>query len=100
MPSDRGFTSVQHPASQKYSMDRRRQINECLKMTEPELKELFKHMAQDQTPIRDDESMVSKIIGEMYNMPFIPAATKSILDSTNTTTGNVLLRQDLEPVLF
>lgn len=99
MPSDRGFTSVQHPANQKYSMDRRRQINECLKMTEPELKELFKHMATQETPIRDDESMISKIIGEMYNMPFIPAATKSILDSTNTTTGNVLLRQDLEPIL-
>lgn len=96
MPADTLFTNVQHPSSQKYQADRRRQINECLKMSESELKQLYHHM-KDQSPLRDDDSMVSKIMGEMYNMPFLPTATKSILDSTSGTGGNVLLRQDLEP---
>ncbi len=68
-------------------------------MSEPELKKLLKHMQQD-TPIRDDHSMVGKIIGEMYSEPMLPNATKGILDSTSGTTGNVLIRQDLEPVLY
>jgi len=93
------FTAVQHPTSSKYAQDRQRQINECLKMTEPELKQLLKHTIHNDQPINDDSDMTQKILGEMRTQPFIPAATKDILDSTNTTTGNVLLRQDLEPIL-
>jgi hypothetical protein len=92
------FTAVQHPNTSKYALDRRRQINECLKMTEPELKQLFKYLVNDGEKIRDESNMTSKILGEMYNMPFIPNGTKSILDSTGGS-GGPLIRQDLEPVL-
>jgi len=94
------FTAVQHVRDQKYVQDRQRQVNECLKMTEPELRQLLKHTINNNTPINDDSNMTAKLIGEMHSSPVVPNAVKDvILDSTNTTTGNALLRQDLEPIL-
>lgn len=93
------FTTVAHPLDLKYQMDRRRQIDECLKMSEQELDRQVRYLMQT-APIRDDHSMRSKIFGEMYNRPDMPRAVKGILDSTSGTTGNVLIRQDLEPTLY
>lgn len=99
MPSDTLFTELQHPNTPKYAQDRQRQINECLRMTEPELKQLLKNTINNSTPLRDEGNMTSKILGEMQTSPMVPASVKGILDTTGSTTGNALLRQDLEPIL-
>ncbi len=99
MPIDTAFTNVLHPTDLKYQRDRRRQIDECLKMNEQDLDRQLRYMLQE-TPNRDESGMTSKIIGEIYAQPFTPRAMKGILDSTSGTTGSVLIRQDLEPVLY
>src|SRR2546429_8982361 len=68
-------------------------------MTEPELKQLLKNTINNSTPLRDEGGMTSKILGEMQTSPMVPAGVKGILDTTGSTTGNALLRQDLEPIL-
>lgn len=93
------FTSVAHPHDVQYQMARRAQIDELLKMNTQQLDRQLRWMAQ-QKPPRDDNHLVGKIMGEMYNAPFVPGAVKGILDSTGGTTGNVLIRQDLEPTLY
>lgn len=93
------FTAVQHVRDQKYVQDRQRQIDECLKMTEPQLRQLLKNTINNSAPIRDESDMSAKMIGEMHSSPMVPNNVKGILDSTSGTTGNVLLRQDLEPIL-
>lgn len=96
----RTFTAVQHPHDTKYAQDRQRIINENLRtMTEGEMRQQLKHLINNDAPIRDESNMSSKIIGEIHSSPIVPNSVKSILDSTSGTTGNVLLRQDLEPVL-
>ncbi|OLE94889.1 MAG: hypothetical protein AUI84_07055 [Delftia sp. 13_1_40CM_3_66_6] len=69
-------------------------------MTEPELKQLLKNTINNSAPLRDEGNMTSKILGEMQTSPMVPASVKGILDTTGSTTGNALLRQDLEPILF
>jgi hypothetical protein len=68
-------------------------------MTENELKQQLKHLINNAPAIRDESSLTSKVLGEIHSSPIVPNSIKSILDSTNGTTGNVLLRQDLEPTL-
>lgn len=93
------FTNVRHPHDVTYQMARRAQVDELLKMSTPQLDRQLRWMCQ-QKPPRDDHAMVGKIMGEMYNAPYVPNAVKGILDSTSGTTGNVLIRQDLEPTLY
>jgi len=96
----RTFTAVQHPHDTKYAQDRQRIINENLRtMTEGEMRQQLKHLIHNDAPIRDESQLSQKIIGEIHSSPIVPSSVKSILDSTSGTTGNVLLRQDLEPVL-
>jgi hypothetical protein len=106
VPHDEGytvantFTAVQHPHDTKYAQDRQRQVNECLRtMTEPEMRQMLKHLIHNDTPIRDESNMSQKILGELRTSPMVPNSVKGILDSTSGTTGNALLRQDLEPLL-
>ncbi len=96
----RTFTAVQHVQDQKYIQDRQRQVNENLRtMTEHELRQQLKYLINDAAPINDDGNMTSKMLGEINKSPMVPDSIKGILDSTSGTTGNVLLRQDLEPTL-
>jgi len=68
-------------------------------MNEQDLDRQLRYMLQE-SPNRDEGGMTSRIIGEIYKQPFTPRAMKGILDSSSGTTGNVLIRQDLEPVLY
>lgn len=68
-------------------------------MSEQDLDRQLRYMLQE-TPNHDESNLTSKIIGEIYSQPFTPRAMKGILDSTSGTTGNVLIRQDLEPTLY
>lgn len=75
-------------------------ISACLRnSTENELKQQLKHLIENSSTIRDESRLSSKVLGEIHSSPMVPNSIKSILDSTSGTTGNVLLRQDLEPVL-
>jgi len=83
-----------------YQIKRREIIVDLLKNhDERSLGMILQHSALSPA-IKDEGGMTQKIMGELYNVPDLPVAAKGILDSTSGTTGNVLIRQDLEPVLY
>ncbi len=94
------FTEVKHPHDPMYQIKRREIIVDLLKNhDERSLGMILQHSALSPA-IKDEGGMTQKIMGELYNVPDLPVAAKGILDSTSGTTGNVLIRQDLEPVLY
>lgn len=95
------FTSVAHPQDMTYQMRRQAQIDELLKLSPSQLDKRLNWQMNSQAPIRDDHQYSQKSLNEMLHAPYIPQTLqKGILDSTNGTTGNVLIRQDLEPTLY
>lgn len=95
------FTTVMHPDDVTYQMARRSQIAELLKMDVPSLRQQLKYL-ELREPLRDDHALSPQLMRTLKHSPMIPNAVKStsILDSTGGTTGNVLIRQDLEPTLY
>ncbi len=93
------FTTVGHPHDPVWQMARRKQIDELLTLSPTQLDRQLRYLAQQPAP-KDDHEMVKRIMGEMHTAPYIPQSLKGILDSTSGTTGNVLIRQDLEPTLY
>lgn len=94
------LTNVQHPLDLEYQTKRESAIRELMKLTPQQLdRKLRLDMAR--APLRDDHQLSSKVLGEITNAPYVPDKLKAgILDSTSGTTGNVLIRQDLEPTLY
>src|SRR6266568_920519 len=90
---------VQDPNDLNYKMARRQIIKDLMKMSTQEVGELLGYMAIN--PDFKDESKKSvDMVREIYNLQFAPPNLKGILDSTSGTTGNVLIRQDLEPLIY
>src|SRR5579883_2633584 len=96
------LTEVQHPHSEEYQWARKRIIKDLMGMSKKDVGEMLAYMAskKPQDAISDENNMSSKIAGEIYNLQFAPPEVKGILDSTGGTTGNVLIRQDLEPLIY
>lgn len=90
---------VQHPQDDSYRWARKRVISDLMKMSAKDVGELLGFMASN-PDYKDENNLSAKIVGEIYNLPFAPANVKGILDSTSGTTGNVLIRQDLEPLIY
>jgi hypothetical protein len=89
---------VQDPQSVDYQLARKQVIRDLMKMSAKDVGELLGYMAVN--PDFTDENNTSlKMVREMYNLQFAPPNLKGILDSTSGTTGNVLIRQDLEPLI-
>lgn len=94
------FTSVSHPQDMTYQMRRQAQIDELLKLSPAQLDKRLNWQMNTQN-IRDDHEYSKKSLNEMLHAPYMPThLQKGILDSTSGTTGNVLIRQDLEPTLY
>jgi hypothetical protein len=94
------FTAVQHPLDPKYRLDRRRLINELLQMDEKTLDLQLQYQMRQKPPLDNQFELTKRIVGEIYNSSFVPDNIKSILDTTGATTGNVLIRQDLEAPMY
>lgn len=95
------LTTVADPRDMTYSVRRQQQVDELLKLNEQQLDRRLNWQLNSPEAIRDDHQISQKFIGDMVNSASIPAGLrKSILDSTGGTTGNVLIRQDLEPTLY
>jgi len=98
--SDTSFTTVADPRDMTYQMRRQKQIDELLKLTPQQLDRRLNWQMNTQE-VRDDHDISRKSLNEMIHAPYIPPSLqKGILDSTSGTTGNVLIRQDLEPTLY
>jgi hypothetical protein len=95
------FTTVKDPRDLTYNIARQEQINELLKLDINQLDKRLNWLLQSHNTIRDDFDISRKALGEMLTSPMMPPAfRKGLLDSTSGTTGNVLIRQDLEPTLY
>lgn len=94
------LTEVYHPKDPVYALRREKQIHELMKLTPAQLKRQLDYL-KDQPPPRDEHEYSKKALGELFNSPMVPRnVRKGILDSTSGTTGNVLIRQDLETVIY
>lgn len=90
------FTSVSHPHDMTYQMRRQAQIDELLKLSPSQLDKRLNWQMNTPQDFRDDHGLSQKSLQEMLHAPYLPQGLqKGILDSTNGTTGNVLIRQDL-----
>jgi hypothetical protein len=95
------FSNVTDPRDATYSIQRQQQIDELLKLTPQQLDRRLNWQLNSEAKINDEHGISKKYLGNMINSPSTPVAlTKSILDTTGGTTGNVLIRQDLEPTLY
>lgn len=93
-------TEITNPNDATYQLRRQRIVDDLLKMSPQQLDRQLKFMLQSppQTTDRSGET-TRNILRELRQASFVPDTVKSILDSTSGTTGNVLIRQDLEPTL-
>lgn len=95
--SDNSFTALQHPSDIGYRMNRARLVSELVKMSPQQLDMQLQYQFRQPAPVDETGgALTQKIVGELYNTPYIPNSLKSVLDSTGGTTGSVLIRQDLE----
>lgn len=96
------LVQVEHPLDLQYQQKRRSVIKSLLKLSSQELDEKLRwDMANPVLAQKSDAEMSKQVLGEITTAPYIPQKLKAgILDSTSGTTGNVLIRQDLEPTLY
>ena len=96
------FTEVAHPGDITYQMRRQKQIDELLTLDSRQLdRKLRYQLSQPANEAIRDDGMVSKqVVREISNAQFVPGKVKALLDTTSGTTGNLLIRQDLEPTLY
>lgn len=94
--SDNSFTTLQHPSDIGYRMNRARLVSELVKMSPQQLDMQIQYQFRQPAPRDESGELTQKIVGELYNSPYVPNSLKSVLDSTGGTTGSVLIRQDLE----
>lgn len=94
------FVNVANPQDLTYQVQRQEQLDELLKMNPTQLERRL-NWQLNSTPLRDEQGVSKHVLQDIVNAPYTPVGLKkSILDSTGTTTGNVLIRQDLEPTLY
>jgi hypothetical protein len=96
-----------HPQDAAYRLYRWDRIQENLKLDERTLDQKVKMMWGNRPKVEreqeeSDRGMIKSIMTDMYSAPYVPANVKSILDSTGSGTsgGSVMIRQDLEPILY
>lgn len=97
------FTEVMDPRDVTYQMRRQKQIDELLTLDARQLdrKLQFQLQAKPEDVLKDEGGEQSRsIIRDMARQQYTPRALKGLLDSTSGTTGNLLIRQDLEPTLY
>jgi hypothetical protein len=93
--------NVKHPSSMEYAKSRDELLKDLKPVTGHEARKMLQYQMQQSTPevSQSDRDLSAKIVGELRTSPMVPDEVKAILDSTSGTTGSVLIRQDLEPIL-
>lgn len=91
-------TKSYDPSDRQYKSNRQYMLKELFKQSDRELKDQIDFLAS-QPPPTDDEGVAVKMFHNIRTLD-MPDRVKSILDSTSGTTGSVLIRQDLEPILY
>lgn len=91
------FTHVHDLQDPQYKANRRHILKELSTQPESALKEQLDYLASQPAPT-DDSGVATSMFHNIRTLN-MPTRVKSILDSTSGTTGSVLIRQDLEPVL-
>lgn len=91
------LTKTYHPQDTQYKANRRHILKELSTQSEAALKEQLDYLAS-QPPPTDDDGVATNMFHNIRTLP-VPRRVKSILDSTSGTTGSVLIRQDLEPII-
>jgi hypothetical protein len=91
------LTKTFSPQDPQYKSHRRQLLRELSTQSDAALKEQLDFLASQPPPI--DESGVAQEMYHNIRTLDVPTRVKGILDSTSGTTGSVLIRQDLEPVL-
>lgn len=86
------------PSDRQYKSNRQYMLKELFKQSDRELKDQIDFLASQPPPV-DDEGVAVKMFHNIRTLD-MPNRVKSILDSTSGTTGSVLIRQDLEPILY
>lgn len=90
-------TKSYDPSDSQYKANRRYILRELSNRTDVELKEQLDFLAT-QPPPADEQGIATNMFHRISALP-VPHRVKSILDSTSGTTGNVIIRQDLEPLI-
>jgi hypothetical protein len=98
--ADNSFTGVAYPHDPAYKLRRGKMIDSLLQMSPQQLDRQLSYMMKQPAPRDDSGEITRRVMGELYTAPYIPPQIKGILDSSSGTTGNVLIRQDLEPTLY
>lgn len=93
---------LKHPSDEAYRQYRDGMQKQLRSLTSQEAQQKLDYELRSAAPeVTDTQRDLSrKILGELRGSPYIPDEAKAILDSTGGTTGSVLIRQDLEPVLY
>src|ERR1700738_4499574 len=91
------FTKTYNPMDTTYKANRRKIIKELSTQSTTALKEQLDFLAS-QPPPRDDDGVAQSMYHNIRTLE-VPRRVKGILDSTSGTTGSVLIRQDLEPII-
>jgi hypothetical protein len=91
------FTSAHDPRDRTYQANRRKIIKELSTQSERALCDQLDFLAS-QSPPRDESGVATQMFHNIRGLG-VPERVKGILDATSGTTGSVLIRQDLEPVL-
>lgn len=93
---------LKHPADTAYKAHRDGMRKELRTLTQNEAAQKLQYeLAREHPEVTQSERDLSqKILGEIRTSPYVPQEAKAILDSTSGTTGSVLIRQDLEPILY
>lgn len=91
------FTKTFNPLDPQYKAYRRHIMKELASQPEAALKEQLDYLAS-QPPPSDDSGVATSMFHNIRTLP-MPTRVKSILDSTSGTTGSVIIRQDLEPII-
>jgi hypothetical protein len=94
------LTEIHHHNDPQYHIKRQRQIKELMDLSKHQLRRMINHQLMQEPP-RDEHGYSQKFLTDVTYNPAIPnQVRKGILDSTSGTTGNVLIRQDLEAPLY
>lgn len=91
------LTKTFAPQDPQYKANRRHILKELSTQSDTALKEQLDYLASQPAPV--DESGIAETMFHNIRTLNVPQRIKGILDSTSGTTGNVLIRQDLEPIL-
>lgn len=94
------FDRLLHPDDIMYAMRRQEAVEKYLKLNIRQLENQAEVQFKSK-PNQNDQEMQRRLMDDLLNSKFVPPGVrKGILDSTSGTTGNVLIRQDLEPTLY